>query len=127
MLKHIFSIGAVVMVVYLMMIFSLTSPDQVSPLILLSVFLAIFVLLWRLVFGLINIIKRTQELVYKDLVLKTKLLFSDQRNNYLYSAVVAGSLVVLLAMQSISPLKFYEFALVVLINVLIIFYIHKKT
>lgn len=127
MFKHLLLIGAGLALGYLAMVLNLTSPDKVSPLMLLTVFLAIFIVVWQIVFSLISLIKRSQEVVYKDLVLKKQLPLSNTRKNYIYAATLAGALVVLLAMQSIEPLKLYEFGLVVLSSALIIFYVHKKS
>ena len=124
MLKRIVAFMTVCSIVGVLAIMQSSTPSHSSPLIILLVFLLLYVsvcgALTFLLYGVRLAVVRIGKGKLND---HTNTLFS---RSIAYGSVLAFSPIILVAVQSIGGLKLYEIILVVVFEVVAIFYVYKQ-
>lgn len=109
----------------LIYILNATTPANVSPVIILVLFGSMYVT----TVGVLSF------LMYGSQLLLRKLLYENHRSHllgvkflefYYYASVIALAPVILLAMQSVGKLGVYEVALVLVFEVVTLFYVYRR-
>jgi len=124
MLKRIAAFMTVCSIVGVLAIMQSSTPSHSSPLIILLVFLLLYMaacgVLTFLLYGVRLAVVRIGKGKLND---HTNTLFS---RSIAYGSVLAFSPIILVAVQSIGGLKLYEIILVVVFEVVAIFYVYKQ-
>ena len=124
MLKRIVAFMTVCSIVGVLAIMQSSTPSHSSPLVILLVFLllymSVFGALTFLLYGVRLAVVRIGKGKLND---RTNTLFS---RSIVYGSVLAFSPIILVAVQSIGGLKLYEIILVVVFEVVAIFYVYKQ-
>ena len=127
MLGKIIGISTSVAAVLFIIVIQTTEPSTIGPVGLLAVFFLLYI--WLL--GLITLFLWLSALVLariaKPFTIKKPIAALSLQRSYYFSSIIALGPVMMLAMQSIGSLGFYEVILIVIFLVVGILYVSKRT
>lgn len=127
MLEKILLSGGVVSVILLIVLLQTTSPGAVGPLGILIVFILMYLSLLSIIsfalFGLSAVLRR----LFSFLKLKKPISGLSFTRAYYFSSVIALGPVMLLAIQSVGKLGFYDVLLTALFVLISCVYVAKRT
>ncbi|MGB4768607.1 MAG: hypothetical protein WBP22_05100 [Candidatus Saccharimonas sp.] len=120
MLEKVLAISSLLAAVLLLALLQVTSPASIHPIGILFVFLLLYVL----ALGVLTFFIIGTHWILVGLKLRRGVLSS--RRAYFYASVLALAPVMLVCMQSIGRIGFYEVALVIVFEFIACFYIAKR-
>jgi hypothetical protein len=126
MFGKLISFISVVAIVLLVAIWQMTTPTTIGPLGILAVFILMYVsVLGALVFLLVGVNKIIVKM--SSTIAKTPHPEMDVRKAYYYASVLALMPIMIIGMQSVGEVGFYELLLVALFTIIACIYIAKRT
>lgn len=127
MLSKSIAVSGVVALVILGILLQVTTPSTIGPLGLLFVFILMYVVAVSVLTFLLMAINRVAVRLSQGVAVRRPLPILTMQRAYYYGSVVALAPVMLVAMQSVGSVGFYDVLLVVLFVSFACFYIAKRS
>jgi hypothetical protein len=127
MLGKVLSISLVISVTLLVTLLQTTTPATIGPLGILIVFILMYVSVLCVLTFLLFSASRVVEKITTSLTLKRPIQQLSLRKSYYFSSVIALAPVMVVGMQSVGEVGFYEVVLVILFVAISCIYIAKRT
>jgi hypothetical protein len=127
MLGRILTISLVVAVMLLVIVLQTTTPATIGPLGILLVFVLMYVSVLCVLAFLLFAVSRVISRVSSSVTVKRPLQRLSLIKSYYFASVIALAPVILIGMQSVGEVGFYEVVLIVVFIVISCVYIAKRT
>jgi uncharacterized protein (DUF58 family) len=127
MLGKVLSISLVVAVTLLVTLLQTTTPATIGPLGILIVFILMYVSVLCVLTFLLFSVSRVVEKITTSFTVKRAIHQLSLRKSYYFSSVIALAPVMVVGMQSVGEVSFYEVMLVILFVAISCIYIAKRT
>ena len=126
MLEKIVSITTVTSLCLLAVLLNITSPTTIGPFGILSVFILLYMSSLGVVAYFLYLSSRLIAHVSTAFTVKRPIAPMSFRIAYYYSTVLAAAPIMLIGLQSVGPISFYEVVLIVIFAVIGCVYITKR-